>query len=67
MAQQNYALMKTKVTFMKSQTMKHEIAAMRAEILHLKGKLTVSKNVDQAGTEKTGCGTNKQRQKRNEA
>ena len=52
---------------MKSQTTEHEIVAMWAEIGQLKGKLAQSKNVEQAGNEKTGGGTNKQRQKRYEA
>jgi len=59
--------MKTRGTFMKSQTTKHEILAMRAEIGQLKGKLVLSKDMEQAGNEKTGGGTNKQRQKRDEA
>ena len=67
MAQQQYALMKTKGTFMKSQVIEHEIVAMRAEMVQLKGKLALYKNVEQAGTEKTGEGTNKQRQKRDAA
>jgi len=53
-AQQRFALMKTKGTFMKSQVIKHEIVAMRAEMVQLKGKLALSKNVEQAGTKKTG-------------
>ena len=52
---------------MKSQAMKHEIVAMRAEMVQLKGKLVLTKNVEQAGTEKTGEGTNKQCQKKDEA
>ena len=43
MAQQQYTLMKTKSTFIKSQMMEHEIVAMRAEIRQLKGKLILSK------------------------
>jgi hypothetical protein len=66
-AQQRYALMNTRRTFMKSQTREHEVVAMRAEIGQLKGKLALSKNMEQAGNEKTGGGTNKQRQKRDEA
>ena len=53
-AQQQFALMKTKGTFMKSQVIKREIVAMRAEMVQLKGKLALSKNVEQAGTKKTG-------------
>ena len=64
MVQQRYALMKTKVTFMKSQTIDHEIVAMKAEMLQLKGKLALSNTVDQAGTEKTGEGTKKQCKRR---
>ena len=67
MAQQRYALMKTKGTFMKSHVIEHEIVAMQAKMVQLKGKLALSKNVEQAGTKKTGEGTNKQRQKRDEA
>ena len=52
---------------MKSQTTEHEIVAMQAAIGQLKGKLALSKNVEQAGNEKTGGDTNKQRQKRDEA
>jgi uncharacterized protein YacL (UPF0231 family) len=59
--------MQARGTFMRSQTMEHEVVAMWAEIGQLKGKLTLSKNVEQAGNEKTGGGTNKQRQKRDEA
>ena len=59
--------MKTRGTFMKSQTMEHEVVAMQAEIGQLRGKLTLSNNVEQAGDEKTGGGTNNQRQKRDEA
>ena len=66
-AQKQYALMKTRGTFIKSQTMEHEVVAMRAEIGQLKGKLTLLKNVEQAGDEKTGGGTNKQCQKRDVA
>jgi hypothetical protein len=67
MAQQHFTLMKTKGTFMKSQVIEHEIVAMRAKMVQLKGKLALSKNVEQAGTENTGEGTNKQRQKRDAA
>ena len=56
--------MKTKGTFMKSQVIEHEIVAMIAKMMQLKGKLALSKNVEQAGTNKTGEGTNKQHQKR---
>ena len=66
-AQQKYALMKTKGTFMKSQAIDHEIVAMRAEMVRLKGSLALSPKVEQVGTEKTGAGTNKQRQKQDEA
>ena len=52
---------------MKSQTIEYKIVAMQDEIGQHKGKLTLSKNVEQAGTEKTGGGTNKQRQKSDEA
>ena len=48
---------------MKSQVIEHEIAAMRAEMVQLKGKLVLSRNVEQAGTENTGEGIDKQRQK----
>ena len=51
MAQQQYALMKTKGTFMKSQVIEHEIVSMRAEMVQLKGMLALSKNVEQAGTD----------------
>ena len=66
-AQQRYVLMKTKGIFMKSQVIEHEIVTMRAKMVQLKGKLALSKNVEQAGTKKTGEGTNKQRQKRDVA
>ena len=59
--------MKTKGTFMKSQAINHEIVAMRAKMVQLKGKLALSKTVEQAGTEKTGKGTKKQCQKKDEA
>ena len=49
---------------MKSKVIEHEIVAMRAEMVQLKGKLAWSKNLEQAGSDKTGEGTNKQRQKR---
>ncbi len=52
-AQLLYRLMKTKGTFMKSHTIDHEILAMKAEMVQLKGKLVLSKNVEQAGTEKS--------------
>ena len=45
---------------MKSQVIEQEIVVMSAEIVQLKGKLALSKNVEQAGTKKTGEGTNKQ-------
>ena len=48
MAQQQFALMKTKGKFMKSQVIEHEIVAMRAEMVKLKGKLALSKNVEHA-------------------
>ena len=66
-AQQRFALMKTKVTFIKSQAIDHEIVAMKADMGQLKGNLVLSKNVEQAGTEKTGEGTNKQSQKKDAA
>jgi hypothetical protein len=59
--------MKTKGTFMKSHTMDHEIVAMKAEMVHLKGKLALSKDVEQAGTEKKGEHNKKQYQRRDEA
>ena len=49
---------------MKSQAIDHEIVAMKVEMVQLRGKLALSKNVEQAGTEKTGEGTNKQLQKK---
>ena len=52
---------------MKSQAMDHKIVAMKAKMVQLKGKLALTKNVEQAGTEKTGEGTNKQRQKKDAA
>jgi hypothetical protein len=52
---------------MKSQVIDHEIVAMKAEMVHLKGKLVLSKNVKQAGTKKTGEGSNKQLQKKDAA
>ena len=51
--------MKTKGTFIKSQAVEHEIVAMRAKMVLLKRKLALSKNVEQAGTKRTGEGTNK--------
>ena len=66
-AQQQFALMKTKGTFMKFQAIDYKIVAMKAEMVQLKGKLELSKNVEQAGTKKTGEGTNKQRQKKDAA
>ena len=65
-AQHQYVLMKTKGTFMKSQAMEHEIVARQAKLGQLKGKLALSKNVEQVDTEKPEGGTNKQRQKQNE-
>ena len=59
--------MKTKGTFMKSQAIDHEIVAMKAEMVQLKGKLALSKNVEQLGTVKTEEGTKKQHQKRDKA
>ena len=66
-AQQWFSLMKTKGTSMKSQAIDHEIVSMKAEMVQLKGRLALSKNVEQAGTEKTGEGTNKQCQKKDAA
>ena len=66
-AQQQYALMKTKGMFMKSQAMEHEIVAMRAQLEQLKGKFALSNNVKQVGTEKPERDTNKQYHKQNEA
>jgi hypothetical protein len=63
-AQQRYALMKTKGTFMKSQTIDHEIVAMRAEMVDLKGKLALSKDVEQAGTEKREMAPRKRNKRR---
>ena len=40
---------------------------MKAKMVQLKGKLGLSKNVEQAGTKKTGEGTNKQLQKKDAA
>ena len=51
--------MKTKGTFMKFQAIDNKIAAMKAKMVQVKGKLALSKNLEQAGTEKTGEGTNK--------
>ena len=67
MAQHRFALMKTKGTFMKSQAIDHKIVAIKADMVQLKGKLALSKNVEQVGTEKMGEGTNKQRQKKDAA
>ena len=67
MAQQQFAIMKTKRMFMKFQVIEHDIVTMRAKMVQLKAKLALSKNVEQAGTKKTGEGTNKQRQKRDVA
>jgi hypothetical protein len=66
-AQQRFRLTKTKGTFMKSQAIDHEIMAMKAKMVQLKGKLALSKDVEQAGTEKKGERTKKQYQKKNEA
>lgn len=66
-AQQKYSLMKTKGTFLKSQTVDAEIVAMRAEVNKLRGDLALSRNVEQAATPTTGEGTKKQRQKQDEA
>jgi hypothetical protein len=66
-ALQRYALMKTKGTFMKSQAIGHGIVAMKAKMGDLKGKLALSKNVEQSGTDKKGDGTKKQRQKKDKA
>ena len=66
-AQQRFRLMKTKGTFMKSQAIDHEIVDMKAEMVQLKGKLALSKDVEQAGTEKKGERTKKQYQKKDEA
>ena len=52
---------------MKSQAIDHKTVAMKAKLVKLKGKLALSKNVKQAGTKKTGEGTNKQRQKKDAA
>jgi hypothetical protein len=49
--------MKTKGTFIKSQEIDHEIVAMKVEMMQLKGKLALSKDVKQASTEKKGEGT----------
>ena len=52
---------------MKSQVIDHKIVAMKADLVQLKGKLALSKNVEQAGIKKTGEGTNKQRQQKDAA
>ncbi len=52
---------------MKSQAIEHVIVAMRTEMVQLKSKLALSKNVEQAGNKNTGEGTNKHRQKRDAA
>ena len=44
---------KAKGTFIKSQVIEHEIVAIQAEMVQLKRKLAISKNVEQAGTKKT--------------
>ena len=44
-AQQQFSLMKTKGTFMKSQAIDHEIVAMKAEMVQLIETLVLSKNV----------------------
>ncbi len=66
-AQQWYRLMKTKGTFMKSHAIDPEIVAMKAKMVQLKGKLDLSKDVEQEGTEKKGEHTNKKYQKKDEA
>jgi hypothetical protein len=66
-AQQRYRLMKTKGIFMKSHAIDHEIVAMKTEMVQLKGKLALSKDVEQAGTEKNGERTEKQYQKKDKA
>ena len=66
-AQQRFRLMKTKGTFMKSQAINHEIVDMKAEMVQLKGKLALSKDVEQAGIEKKGERTKKQYQKKDKA
>ena len=67
MVQQRFALMKTKGKFMKSQAIDHKIVTMKDKMVQLKGKQAMSKNVEQAGTKKTGEGTNKQLQKKDAA
>jgi hypothetical protein len=52
---------------MKSQAIDHKTVAMKAKLVKLKGKLALSKNVEQAGTKKTGEFTNKQCQKKDTA
>ncbi len=52
---------------MKSHAIDHEIVAMKAEMVQLKGKLALSKDVEQAVTEKKGERTKKQYQKKDEA
>ena len=52
---------------MKSHTIDPEIVAMKAEMVQPKGKLALSKDVEQAGTEKKGEPTKKQFQKKDEA
>ena len=52
---------------MKSQAIDHKIMAMKAKMVQLKGKMALSKNVEQACTKKTGEGTNKQLQKKDTA
>ena len=49
---------------MKSQAIDHKILAMKAKLVQLRENLALSKNVKQAGTKKTGEGTNKQHQKK---
>ena len=52
---------------MKSQAIDPEIVAMKAKMVDLKGKLALSKKVEQAGTDKKGDGTKKQHQRKDEA
>ncbi len=52
---------------MKYQAIDHIILAMKANMVQLKGKLALSKNIEQMSTKKTGEGTNKQRQKKDAA
>ena len=52
---------------MKSQSINHEIVAKRATMVQLKGNLAFYKNVEHAGTEKTGEVAKKQRQNKGKA